>query len=346
MPKSEIAAIGEILIDFIAEQEAPLEDVQSFRKFAGGAPANVVVGIRRLGIPVILISKVGNDAFGQFLIKSLQHEGVDTTYVLKDNEYHTGVVFVQLIGAQPEFILYSDVAYNNIKEDEIPKPLIQQLKVLHFGSVLFTQEPSRTAVFKTVEYARNFDVLITYDVNIRKDLWRGRIEDMWTDVLTGVKLSDIVKFSDSEILDLADELGIRDKKTDIVLDILFKLGPKLIIITKGAKGATFYQKLKRKIVVIDIPPYPVTPVDTTGAGDAFMAAVIAGIYGFMKTRGYPSLTKRYLYKLGRFAVIVAALSTLHKGAWSVPKIDTIKVKEISNILRNIKQVITKQDDAT
>lgn len=331
----EIAAIGEILIDFIAEQEGPLADVKSFRKFPGGAPTNVVVGVTRLGIPCTLISKVGDDPFGLFLKKELEREGVDTTHIAVDKEIHTGVVFVQLIKAQPEFILYSNVAYNNLKMEDISKPMIQQLKILHFGSVMFAREPSRTTVFNTIKYAKNFDALVTYDVNVRKDLWKDRYEDMWSDILAGLCLADVVKFSETELQDLGMELGIRKESLPELLDVLFRLGPRLIIITKGAAGATLFQKIKRKIIKVPIPPYSVEPVDTTGAGDAFMAAIIAGIFSYMENKKYPSLNKRKLFKIGRFAVIIAALSTLKYGAWSVPYLKDIKIKEIETITERL-----------
>lgn len=112
-----IFSIGEVLIDFIAKEEGALKDVIEFEKHPGGAPANVSVGLARLGVKCALISKVGADSFGEFLINALEREGVEIKYISQDIEKHTGIVFVQLIGAKPEFILYDGVAYFNMKLD-------------------------------------------------------------------------------------------------------------------------------------------------------------------------------------------------------------------------------------
>ncbi|ALV61980.1 Fructokinase [Thermococcus sp. 2319x1] len=301
-----IYAIGEILIDFIAKEEGKLRDVREFEKHPGGAPANVVVGLRRLGVKSALISKVGADPFGEFLIEELKKERVKTKYIIKDSNKHTGIVFVQLIGAKPEFILYDGVAYFNLRKEEIQWDFMRDAELLHFGSVLFAREPSRSTVFEVLRAVKG-RIPISYDVNIRLDLWRGREKEMLKDIEEALKLADIVKIGDGE-LEYLNKIGIA------LEDFNFAL----VAITRGAKGSTIIHKDIR----VDVPSFKVEPVDTTGAGDAFMAALLASLF-YMGKLDILEFSKEELKELGSFANLVAALSTTKRGAWSVPSLEEV-----------------------
>ncbi len=300
-----MVSIGEVLIDFIALQEGKLKDVKSFEKHPGGAPANVAVGLARLGVESALVSKVGDDPFGDFLLERLNEEGVKT-FIPRDPEKHTGVVFVQLIGAKPEFILYDGVAYFNLKPEDVEAVLLENAEVVHFGTVLFAREPSRSTVFDVLECLRG-KVPLSYDVNIRPDLWRGREEEMLRDIERALKLADIVKLGDGELAYL-EEMGIDLENFDF----------KLVAITKGAEGS----ELRSGGVRVHIPAYKVEPVDTTGAGDAFMAALLAGLH-YSALPAKEGLEREEMERIGRFTNLIAALSTTQRGAWSVPKMEEI-----------------------
>ena len=300
-----IVSVGEVLIDFIALQEGKLKDVKSFEKHPGGAPANVAVGLARLGVESALVSKVGADPFGDFLLERLEDEGV-RTFIARDAEKHTGVVFVQLIGAKPEFILYDGVAYFNLKNEDVPVDVLERAEVIHFGSVLFAREPSRSTLFGVLEGLRG-KVPLSYDVNIRPDLWRGREEEMLRDIERALKLADIVKLGDGELEYLRNN-GVSIDDFDF----------KLLAVTLGEKGS----ELTSGGVRVHVPAYRVEPLDTTGAGDAFMAALLAGLH-YSGLMGAEELDEGELLRLGRFANLIAALSTTLRGAWSVPKMEEI-----------------------
>ncbi|ASJ10067.1 sugar kinase [Thermococcus sp. P6] len=304
-----IFAIGEVLIDFIAVEEGPLKGVASFEKHPGGAPANVLVGLSRLGVGSALISKVGDDPFGAFLLEELRREGVDTSHVAVDGEKHTGVVFVQLMGAKPEFILYDGVAYFNLKPEDVDVSLLEKAEGVHFGSVLFAREPSRSTLFRVLKELKG-KIPLSYDVNVRPDLWRGREEPL-KDIERALELADIVKIGDEE-LEFLERNGVD------VLDFDFRL----LAITRGGKGS----ELVHEGIKVEVPAYRVEPVDTTGAGDAFMAALLASLNHTGKMGNF-ELDEGELYRMGRFANLVAALSTLKRGAWSVPKLEEIKSME-------------------
>ncbi|NJE05010.1 carbohydrate kinase [Thermococcus sp. M36] len=300
-----MVSIGEVLIDFIALQEGKLKDVRSFEKHPGGAPANVAVGLARLGVESALVSKVGDDPFGDFLLERLCDEGVET-FIPRDPEKHTGVVFVQLIGAKPEFILYDGVAYFNLRKEDVPFDVLEGAEVVHFGSVLFAREPSRSTLFGLLNGLKG-KVPLSYDVNIRPDLWRGREEEMLRDIERALTLADIIKLGDGELTFLTEN-GIEVGGFDF----------KLLAVTKGEEGSELVSGGARA----HVPTYKVEPVDTTGAGDAFMAALLAGLH-YSSLLGKEGLNESELARIGRFANLIAALSTILRGAWSVPKMEEI-----------------------
>ena len=291
-----ITSVGEVLIDMIAAEEGNLKDVKRFEKHPGGAPANVAVGVSRLGVKASLISKVGNDPFGKFLLERLRSEGVNTEGVAVDMEKHTGVVFVQLKGAKPSFVLYDGVAYFNLRKEDINLSILENSKIVHFGSVLLARSPSKETILWIMKELRD-RVAISFDVNIRRDLWKNREEDMFKVIEEAIRFTDILKVSDEE-LKLLEEKGIKTE------------GRLLTAITLGKEGCI----LRTWEHEVKIPGYPVKPIDTTGAGDAFTAALLVGLIGF---REY--FTESTLMKIGRFANLVAGLSTTKRGAWSVPK---------------------------
>ncbi|WP_456366929.1 carbohydrate kinase family protein [Thermococcus sp.] len=304
-----ITSLGEVLIDFIALQEGSLKDVRSFEKHPGGAPANVAVGLARLGIESALISKVGDDPFGESLLERLREEGVKT-FISRDREKHTGVVFVQLVGAKPEFILYDGVAYFNLRKEDVDVKALEGSELLHFGSVLFAREPSRSTVFDLLSELKG-KLPLSYDVNLREDLWRGREEEMLKDIERALKLADIVKLGDEELAYLEGR-GMDLESFDF----------RLVAITKGAEGS----ELRGGGISVHVPAYWVEPLDTTGAGDAFMSALLAGLhYSGLLASG--ELGREGLETIGRFANLVASLSTTKRGAWSVPGIEEIRERD-------------------
>ncbi|MDI3475888.1 MAG: fructokinase [Thermococcaceae archaeon] len=313
-----IVSLGEVLIDFIAREEGPLFGVKTFEKHPGGAPANVAVGLSRLGVESALLSKVGRDPFGEFLLKSLGEEGV-RPIIAEDEEKHTGVVFVQLTGAKPEFILYDGVAYFNLKPEDVDFELLKEVEALHFGTVLFAREPSRTTQFKVLKELKG-KVPLSYDVNIRLDLWREKEEEMLRDIERALELADIVKLGDGELAYL-EENGIS----------LEDFGFRVAAVTLGSEGS----ELTSGGLRVKVPAYPVEPVDTTGAGDAFMAALLAALKSTGLLRN-GEVGEEGLVKIGRFANFVAALSTMRRGAWSVPRLEEIALtKEFRELSRAV-----------
>jgi len=315
-----IFAVGEVLIDFIAIEDADLKYVKTFEKHPGGAPANMVVGLRRLNVPSGLISRVGRDAFGEFLVEKLGEEGVETRYISYDHERNTGVVFVQLKQAEPSFLLYDNVAYFNLRMDDVDESFLDAADLLHFGGVLLAREPSRSTSLELARMARSRGIPTSFDANIRPNLWAGRMDELIRCMEEALSCADIVKLGRGEKRFL-EEHGVDVESFDV----------KLIAVTKGSEGSELMHAGQR----VSIPAYRVEAIDPTGAGDAYMAALLASLYSMNKLREL-ALNEVELRLAGRFANIVAALSTTRRGAWSVPRVELLlEIGEIRPIAERL-----------
>ena len=294
----EVIAIGEILIDMIADMPAkPLEAQTTFKRFAGGAPANFAVGVRHLGLSSGMITKVGDDFFGNFLIKTLEKENVEISQVKITNEYKTALAFVGLDEKRsPGFSFYrSPCADIMLTPEEISEEYIKSAKLLMCGTVSMADEPARSAIFKAIEYAKRHGLQVACDPNLRNDLWHNK--DPREHIFKVLKDTDIFLPSISEAEFITGEKG--EKAFESILE----LGPSIAGITQGAEGAT----ILTKDGIFSAPSYKVDVVDTTGAGDAFAAGLITGL-----------LTNMPLKEIPYFANAVSALKITRKGAMNVP----------------------------
>ncbi|MHA1275546.1 MAG: carbohydrate kinase family protein [Candidatus Helarchaeota archaeon] len=319
--------MGEVLIDFISiEEDIPLKNVSSFNKFPGGAPSNVLVAAASLGASTGLISCVGDDPFGEFLLEALEKKGVDISQVIKDREHHTGVVFVELKKAKPNFTLYKHVAYNNMEKSDLDPEYIKNAEVLNFGSVTLLTEPSRSTTLEAINIAKG-NCTISCDVNFRIDLWKGKQDLMWQLADKVLQEVDILKVGSDEAIEIG--LHLNPAKKDLTLDdalktIYTKLNPKLLAITMGGKGSRLLL-IKEHQVKIDIfqEVYKVVAKDTVGAGDAFFGGLLYMLHKLKKLRQPENLTEKELNQIMTFCNTYAALSTTRNGAWNLPKIEDI-----------------------
>jgi len=296
---SDVIAIGELLIDLIADLPGkPLETQTTFNRFAGGAPANFAAGVRCLGLSSGMITKVGNDFFGRFLIDKLKDANVDTSQIQITNDYKTALAFVGLDEKRsPSFSFYrSPCADIMLKEEEIDENYIKSAKLLMCGTVSMADEPARSAIFKAIEYAKKHGLQVACDPNLRDDLWH--FKDPREHIFRVLKDTDIFLPSISEAEFITGEKGER------AFEAILELGPSIIGITRGAEGAT----ILTKDGTFSAPSYKVDVVDTTGAGDAFAAGLITGL-----------LTDMPLEKIVYFANAVSALKITRKGAMNVPE---------------------------
>ncbi|OMP68357.1 PfkB family carbohydrate kinase [Domibacillus epiphyticus] len=303
-------SIGEVLIDFIPLQKGrALKDVVSFERAPGGAPANVAAAVAKLGGRSAMITKLGADAFGDFLLEKLEEAGVETRYVIRTKEANTGLAFVSLReDGERDFSFYRNPSADLLlTEDEVNESLFESGDILHFCSVDLVDSPMKQAHVKAIQSAKERGALISFDPNVRLPLWDSP-EACRETILDFIPTAHIVKISDEE---LAFVTGIQNE--DDAIDSLFVGDVQAVIFTKGAGGATLYLNN----LSVDAGGFSVDVQDTTGAGDAFIGALL---YRLLDAGADQHELKTVLERDGQsilsFANAAGAITTTGKGAIS------------------------------
>jgi fructokinase len=312
----DIVTLGELLVDmFPAELGRPHSEVSAFRPVPGGAPANAAVAATRLGAQTAFIGKVGDDPFGHWLVDVMEREGVDTRGMRVDPAART----TMNIMAQPDPNHYDCLFYRNpgadtlLRPDELDAELLTSTRAFHFGSLSLTDEPSRSAAIEAARIARAGGALVSFDVNYRPTLWKSP-EDALHYVCATLPLAHMVKVNEGELALLAGvELGLSgDGWEERVIDAsrtLLTSGPVLVIVTLGSAGAFYItQRASGRVA-----GFPVTAVDATGCGDAFIAGLlwrlVAG--GYVPTGSHDDLLAPAL----TYANAVGALTATQQGVF-------------------------------
>ena len=310
----DVVCLGELLIDFVSlESGVSLERAPSFQKAPGGAPANVAVGLARLGHAVGFIGKVGDESFGHFLANVLQGNGVDISGLSFDSETRTMLAFVSLTSeGERDFMFYRHPSADmRLTPDEIPKALIQQATIFHYGSISLISEPCRSATYYALDIAREAGLLISYDPNLRLGLWESE-ERAKQEILAGMRSADLVKINDDELEFLTGTRNLEDGAKQ-----LLTFGPKLIVVTLGGEGNFFYTGTAAG----HVPGNALRAVDTTGAGDGFVAGLLSELLAYSKPgEAYVFPGKAALEACCRVANAVGALATTKRGA--IPALPT------------------------
>lgn len=299
---SKVVCFGELLIDMIATNPGDLSQADGFLKKFGGAPANTACGLVKLGTPVSFIGKVGNDSFGRFLKGTLDEFGVDSSKLVLSGKEMTTLAFVSLTEAgERDFIFYKG-AHDAISESEFDLPANTYL--FHFGSLTQIRDYANKATMKLLRQAQKQGAIVSYDPNIREFLW-GDLVRARAVILDTARQVDILKVNELEV-----ELLTGQKDITEAAEKLFTKNLQALFITLGAEGC-FY---KTQSFSGRVPTVPVEVVDTTGAGDAFNAGYIHGLFEVKKP--VSDLSQQELEKILKRAVVVGALTTIKKGAIS------------------------------
>ncbi len=299
-PQSKIVCFGELLIDMISTTTGDLIESEEFLKKFGGAPANTASGLAKLGTPVSFIGKVGKDPFGRFLKKELEKNHVETSSLILSQNQKTTLAFVsQTKTGGRDFYFYKG-AHDQITTEEVDLP--QNTAIFHFGSLTQTNPKAFAATEKLIKTARKCKATVSYDPNLRKNLWED-LEKAKEIMLKTAKAVDIFKISEDEAKFLT---GSKDPKT--AAQKLFTPNLEALFITLGSKGC-FY---KTKKFEGQLSTIKVFVIDTTGAGDAFNAGYLNGIYKTGKK--VSAMSKDQLETILKTANIIASLTTTKKGA--------------------------------
>ncbi|WLR60932.1 aminoimidazole riboside kinase [Guptibacillus hwajinpoensis] len=308
-----VISLGEALIDFI-----PLDkDNLTYQKSPGGAPANVSVGLARLGVNSTFLGKVGDDVLGRFLQETLKNYGVDVSTMILTESARTGVVFVtNAENGERSFDFYINPSADRfLHAEEISDELFERHRILHFGSISMISEPSRSATKVAVEKAKENGLLISYDPNLRLGLWESEERAKET-IVSMLSEADILKLSEEELTFITGEEAIEDG-----IKKLAHYRIPVIFITMGGEGSLVYTP----DYSLKVPAMKVKAVDTTGAGDAFVSGIL---HGFNEYEGSLSdLSREELESMTQFASVSGALAAATKGAMTALPTKT-EVEEI------------------
>ena len=285
---------GDAVVDLIPDSET------SYLKGPGGAPANVAVAISRLGGDSAFFGRVGQDPLGRFMKQVLKNEGVDTQYMLLDEEHRTSTVIVDLDdhGERSFTFMVKPSADQFLQPQDVPA--FKQGEWLHVCSIALANEPSRSTTLAAMKAIKAAGGYVSFDPNLREEVWLNPA-DLKSVVLQAVALADVVKFSDDELLFLTDKADLQTALS--WLNEQYDLP--LIVITQGKKGALVIHNNEQQLIT----GKPVNPVDTTGAGDAFVGGLLAGLVACDDWHNNDNLLK-----IIRQANACGALATTAKGA--------------------------------
>lgn len=312
--KKDVVALGEILIDFTFAGKN-VDGKNLFEENPGGAPANCVSAVAKLGGKSAFIGMTGRDSFGEDVRSVLQNIGVDTSAMRYTDKQHTTLAFVSLDanGERHFSFCRNPGADTQISPDDLDYDMLKNTRIFHIGSLSLTDSPAKEATLKAIEEAKKAGALISYDPNYRAALWKGR-EDAIPLMKSLFPCADLVKVSDEE---LALLFGA-DKSAEDGAKEIMDCGVSLVLVTLGSKGVYYRAKNKAGEVfsgTIGVPSVKV--VDTTGAGDSFTGGLL---YRLTRRENPLDFDKSAIEADLTFANAVASICVTRRGA--IPALPT------------------------
>lgn len=300
---NKLYAVGEALIDFIpGERDSKLKEVTQFQPQVGGAPTNVASCVAKLGGKSSIITQVGEDAFGEKIEDTLINIGVDTQHLKKTPEANTALAFVSLTKeGERDFAFYRKPSADMLLQAEDLTGLeFDSTDILHFCSVDLVDYPIKHTHVELIDKMLQAEGTVIFDPNLRFPLWDSP-DALRETVLEFIPKAHILKISDEELEFIS---GVKDK--DEAIASLFKGNVESVIYTEGKSGASIYTK---EGLIANEDGFNVIVKDTTGAGDAFIGAVI---YQLLNHNRNHLIEEGHQYL--RFANAVGGLATTEYGA--------------------------------
>ena len=315
---TRVFCIGELLIDFVAEnQDSNLSKAFDFTKKAGGAPANVACAIAKLGGKSSFIGCVGEDPFGEFLLDVLKNEGVDISMSQRTKTFTT-LAFVSIAKNGERDFVFSRGADQELQYDPSIKNEFNK-NILHFGAATALLGGSLEKAYEHYLFDGLFnDSFICFDPNFRNDLWSGNEALFIKKCFPFIEKSTLCKFSLDEALLLSDKKNVEE-----ACERLHEIGAQIITVTLGEKGTYVSTKNIRQTV----PSITVLPVDTTGAGDAFIGCLL---FQIAKHSNFNTIAEdtEGLLKMIAIANKAGAITTQTFGA--IAALPTLEQLEVSS----------------
>lgn len=310
----DVVALGELLIDFTDSGASP-QGNPLFEANPGGAPCNVLAMLARLGRRTAFIGKVGEDLFGRMLRETIRQVGIDDSGLCLDPQAHTTLAFVHNApDGDRAFSFYRDPGADELLcPEELPRDILRQTRVFHFGSLSLTREPARRATREAVTLAKESGAVISFDPNLRPSLWKS-LSSAREQMLWGCSVCQVLKVAEEELSFLTTEEDpeagakkLREEYPNI----------RLLLVTRGKDGSVAFWEDHRAAR----PGFPVEAVDTTGAGDTFCGCCLHKVLEW----GLEDLSEDRLGEMLTWANAAAGLVTTRKGAIrSMPEEDAVR----------------------
>lgn len=287
--KYDVIAFGRSSIDLYSQNiGAPFNDIKGFDAFVGGSPLNIAVGCARLGVNASLLTAVGNDKVGEFILNFLNNEGVNTHCIpVKDSSRSSAVV----LGIEPPdkfpLVYYRDnAADSQVDIDDVDRAGIAEYRVLLINGTAMNMEPSRSATFYAAEVAEKNNVDVVLDLDFRADQWhdyraygvtmRAVLPKVKIAIGTEEEIMAATMDSASQVTITDQQISAPEIKGDIdeSIDRLLSTGIETLIVKRGKEGASIYgmDRLRK-----DVPGFPVDILNILGAGDAFASGFLYGL---------------------------------------------------------------------
>lgn len=304
---TEVYTLGRVIVDLYADQlHTPLSQVKSFSKYLGGSAGNTAFGLARLGAKAGLISRVGPDEFGRFLLERLQQEGVDTSMVAVDPKYPTGLAFAAIFPPGDSKVLFYRKPCADVKlcVDDIDWEKLRRAKILSIAATALCESPSREAVLAALEEHRRAGGINVIDVDWRPTLWddpaAARIY-----YRMALKLADVVIANEPEL-----EMAGESSDPETAAANILRLGARQVVAKRGGQGVMLFGEGGP----LAVPAIKVQVMNTLGAGDGFGAA-----YNYGLLQGWePERIVRFANAAG--AVVV----TRHSCSEAMPTLDEVE----------------------
>ena len=306
MDRFDVVALGELLVDF-TEHGVSTRNNPVFEANPGGAPCTVLAMLQKLGAKTAFSGKVGNDSFGKQLREVVAAQGIDTRNLMTDDKVPTTLAFVQTApDGERDFSFYRNPGADlMLTESDVDRSLLQHTRLFHFGSLSMTAQGAEAATKLAVETAKSAGALISFDPNLRLPLWES-LDVAREKIAYGISQCHILKISDEEISFFTGSEDV-DEGVSVIREQYHTM---LVFATMGKKGSRVYYDGSR----VECGPFlNERTIETTGAGDTFMACVLHGVL----EHGLDHLDEKKLYAMLEFANAASSIITTRKGALKV-----------------------------
>jgi 5-dehydro-2-deoxygluconokinase len=323
--KYDLMSVGRACLDLYADEVGvPFPEVEHFAAYVGGCPANIAVSARRLGLRVAVLSAVGGDLVGDFVLRFLEGEGIETRYIARKAGSRTGAAALSIEPPDRFPLVYyrENAADIQMSIDDVLAAPIHRSRVLLVSGTGLSREPSRSATILALELARAAGAITFIDLDLRSDQWYDP-RAFGVTVRSVLPLVDVVIGTEDEVravtLKRAEQMTVSHGQVssasiagdlDEAVGRVMDGGPQVLALKRGRQGATVFEKGRSPV---EVAGYPVEVYNTLGAGDAFAGGLI---YGYVLGWSW--------YDAARFGNAVGAIVvTRHACANDMPALDEV-----------------------